>query len=227
MITIVVSSKKPLAENAQWLALLEQTVSEPINIDYIQNNGESGLTTVYNEALKRANTDIVVFIHDDVQILTYGWNATLKRLFNINKNCCIIGLAGSDKYNGCGWWHNGNHYGTVFHKHNGQIFMSRYSGQIENIEKVVTVDGLFLAVKKDRLKSGFNTSINGFHFYDVVFCLDNYLKGVEIGVTTKIIALHASIGNCNEEWQNTNAIVYNMYQNYLPITTVKNNNNFF
>jgi hypothetical protein len=63
------------------------------------------------------------------------------------------------------------------------------------------VDGLFIAVNKQRLKKGFNEDFKGFHFYDIPFCLENALLGVKVGVVTNIRLTHMSIGMISEAWK--------------------------
>ena len=86
-----------------------------------------------------------------------------------------------------------------------------------NLKDVVTVDGLFFAVHKNRIKEKFDEEFDGFHFYDIPFCVLNHLKGVKIGVTTKIMVIHKSIGQVNEQWVNNKSIFEKKYGNNLPL----------
>ena len=69
------------------------------------------------------------------------------------------------------WWENPLHmYGQVYHKHNGKKWLSKYSDKKNKfIDNVVLVDGLFFCVDKNIIKTTFDESIEGFHFYDVDF----------------------------------------------------------
>ena len=75
-----------------------------------------------------------------------------------------------------------------------------------------------MAVAKNRLGSDFDKSINGFHFYDITFCLDNYLSGwCKIGVTTNIRILHKSVGKLNQGWFDNREIINLKYKKHYPI----------
>ena len=52
----------------------------------------------------------------------------------------------------------------------------------------------FLVLIKIGLKKSFDESIPGFHFYDLGFCVQNYLEGVKIGVISNIDITHLSMG---------------------------------
>ena len=77
--------------------------------------------------------------------------------------------------------------GIVSHKHEGKKWTNTYSpDQGNKLKEVVVLDGLYFAVDKRKIKNGFDESFNGFHFYEIPFCFENYLNGVKLGVTTQI-----------------------------------------
>ena len=55
------------------------------------------------------------------------------------------------------------------------------------------MDGLFFGVNKKFLKEPFDETVTGFHFYDLNFCIQNYIKEVKIGVISNIDITHLSI----------------------------------
>ena len=108
-------------------------------------------------------------------------------------------------------------YGRVAHTHEGKTWLSAYSDDLgQNLEEVVTVDGVFFAVDITKLETGFNENVEGFHFYDVTFCFENYLKGAKVGVSTAIRVNHQSIGMTNEAWEKNRADFSETYQANLP-----------
>jgi len=121
------------------------------------------------------------------------------------------------------WWENPLHmYGQVYHKHNGKKWLSKYSDKKNNfIDNVVLVDGLFFCVDKNKIKTTFDESVEGFHFYDVDFCFRNYLEGVKIGVTSDIDITHLSIGQTNEQWEENRKLFSEKYKDDLPIKCKK------
>jgi len=167
----------------------------------------------------------VVFLHDDLEFDTHNWGNKLVKHFKRHSDYGIIGLAGS-KYmpKSAKWWEDTNAmYGIVNHKHEGKKWESKYSEHIGNdIEDVIIVDGLFIAINKNKILSNFPETIKGFHFYDIGFSLDNYLKNVKIGIITDVRVTHLSIGITNDEWDKNRDEVSKIYSNNLPIKIKKN-----
>jgi hypothetical protein len=187
-------------------------------IEYI-NKGES-LTKFYNRGLKEAKYDIVVFCHDDIFVETKQFAKKLVKLFDDNKEYGILGVAGSKFLGEDGkWWSKPKKmYGQVKHTHEGKSWLSSYSKSLGlNIEETIMVDGVFFSMHKDRIKHNFDETVNGFHFYDVDFCFNNYLSDVKIGVHTNIRINHKSIGQTNDEWEANRVIFSEKYKDILPV----------
>jgi hypothetical protein len=187
-------------------------------IEYV-NKGES-LTKFYNKALLETSNDIVVFVHDDVVIETKQIANKIIRMFDKNPEYGIIGVAGTKYMSETGrWWDNPKSmYGRVAHTHEGRTWLSEYSpSQDKRVEETIIVDGVFFAVHKNRIKKQFDESVEGFHFYDVDFCFQNYLEGVKVGVTTEIRVNHMSIGMTNEQWESNRQQFAERYKEKLPV----------
>ncbi len=182
-------------------------------------NGGQSLTKAYNQGLKEAKNNIVVFCHDDITIETKQWGNKLIKQFEKNPEFGIIGVAGSKNMPISGrWWEDPKQmYGRVQHTHDGKSWLSTYSEDLgQNLEEVVTVDGVFFAVDKRRIKAEFNETVEGFHFYDVTFSFENYLKGSKSGVSTLIRVNHQSIGQTNESWEENRVKFVDSYSEHLP-----------
>ena len=208
------------ASNPKHLEHLRETcgLRDAEIIEYV-NNGE-GLTRPYNQALKTAKYDIVAFVHDDVEIRTNNWGNKLIKHYKHNPEYGIMGVAGTKYLSTTGrWWDDRKKmYGQVYHTNEGKTWLSEYSkDQGNQLEEVCLVDGVFFSVCKSRLKANFDESVGGFHFYDVTFCVPNYLAGVKIGVHTDIKVNHMSIGQTNQEWETNRIMFANEYKDHLPI----------
>lgn len=167
-----------------------------------ENDNKYSLTELYNRGLDESVNDIVVFMHDDLIIETPDVTEKIIRLFKRNEHS-IIGLAGTTNLLSGMWWEDrSSMYGIVGHEHEGKRHVNFYSEQRFNdlVKDVVVVDGLFMMVHKKRIKSRFNEDFKGFHFYDISFCMENFMNNTLVGVTTKIRVTHKSIGMVNEEW---------------------------
>ena len=222
MITVVYCTRESNPEHKEHL-IKTSGLHKHLEVIEIINNGES-LTKAYNRGLKMATNKIVVFCHDDLTIETKQWGNKLIKLFERNKEYGIIGIAGTKFMAETGqWWTNPRKmYGRVQHTHEGKTWLSSYSDDLgQSLEETVIVDGLFFAVNKDVVKKEFNEDFEGFHFYDVSYCFDNFLEGVKVGVTTVVRVNHQSIGMVNEQWEENRKQFAETYKDKLPISIKK------
>ena len=218
-INVIVSSRKPEEENRNYVDNVKSTANLDVDVYYCQNDGSIPLTKIYQEALDECDCDIIVYMHDDIEILNNGWATELVRLFDENKDYGIIGIAGSAQLDAnAAWWQYKKIYGQVLHRSNGKSWLTMFSDTLgDKLAEVCVVDGLFFAVKKDRIKKGFDTTLDGFNFYEIDFCLANYLEGVKIGVTTNIKVAHSSVGETKQNWFDNKIVINEKYKEYYPI----------
>lgn len=223
MITIGFSTREK--DNRIYKEYIQKTcMYKEVEIIAKLNNGEKSLSEVYNEIIEESSNEIVVLLHDDLEFDTKNWGEKLIKVFEKNPEYSIVGLAGT-KYleKSARWWTvPSTMFGIVNHKHEGKKWTSTYSSDLGNkVEETILVDGLFIAFNKNKIKHKFDTSIQGFHFYDLGFCLPNYLDGVKIGVTTQIRVTHLSIGQTNEQWEKNRQLFSEKYDRVLPIDILK------
>ena len=174
MITIGYSTRK---SNPELQEYLKKSCGHP-KTEVIEKvtNGEKNLSQVYNEIISESSNDIVVLCHDDIYFDTKNWGQKLEKLFEKNEEFSIIGIAGTTEMPKSGmWWEDRSKMcGIVNHEHNGKKWESRYSDSLQNlIKEVVIVDGLFIAINKNKIKHTFDETVSGFHMYDVNFCFRN------------------------------------------------------
>ncbi len=104
-----------------------------------ENNGEYSLPQLYNRGLEESTNNIVVFMHDDIDIETTNVTGKLNKLFDTFPEYGIIGLAGTDDLvNGMWWSKRDKMYGQVKHEHNGKVHRNNYSGTFGDGLKDVT-----------------------------------------------------------------------------------------
>ena len=222
MITVVYCTRETKPEHKEHL-IKSSGLHKHIEVIEIINNGES-LTKAYNRGLKQAKNDIVVFCHDDITVETKQWGNKLLKQFASNPEYGIIGVAGSKNMPVSGqWWEDRKKmYGRVQHTHEGKSWLSSYSeDQGRELEEVVIVDGVFFAVDKTKTKVLFNETVEGFHFYEITYCFENYLKGVKLGVSTAIRINHQSIGQTNESWEKNRQTFAENFKESLPVNIKK------
>ena len=194
-INLISVSRGDITKSPVWNSI--KYLSDDVRVDAVENN-TAPLSVVYNRYLTEERKDyIVVFVHDDLFISDYG---------NFEAKCheaCklydVFGVAGG--FGGLeitpekpALWH------LISKKHAG--FAGHYDES--SIEKgnpytkcwvttfgvspqpVTLIDGAFLGVNVEKvLESGvrFDEECpSGFHFYDLLFCVNAKRKGLKLGV---------------------------------------------
>ena len=220
-LSVVISTKKI---DEDYIKHVKKMFSQPdTEILVYENDGEKSLTEVYNIGLRESKNDIVVFMHDDLILETPNMTPKIVNMISknsFNSNYGIIGIAGTDKLTSGRWWDNReNMFGVVGHIHEGKRHVNHYSKGVfnEKLKDVVVVDGLFFIVHKGRIKKNFNEEFKGVHFYDIPFCVENYLEGVKIGLTTKFGITHKSVGITNKQWEKNKLFFEALYEKNLPL----------
>jgi GT2 family glycosyltransferase len=222
MITIVYSTHKNPEYNEKFRQqLLDKVGLKDVQILEYTNFRQYSLAELYNRGIKESQYDIVVCIHNDIK-LSKDWGKKLLSDFEKNSDYGIIGKAGSTHFPKSGVYWEQMHLtmvGQVYHHPpNSEKFLSRYSPKLEYLVPVVTIDGLFIAFDKNKIKHNFDESIGMFHFYDHSFCLPNFLDGVKIGVTSSFEIIHESVGQPNDEFFITKNLFVEKFRDNLPIT---------
>jgi len=119
--------------------------------------------------------------------------------------------------NGTWWSDRRKMYGVVNHESGGKKWESKYSTSLGNgIDDVVVLDGVFLVVHKNRINHNFVEEFEGFHFYDIPFCFENFLSGVKLGVMYNVRITHKSVGMTNEQWEINRKKFEEKYNQHLP-----------
>lgn len=235
-LAVVISSKFAPNEKNDFIESIKQTCGYGSNIVFNINQNGLALTAVYNKALKEVDADIFIFVHDDVEFLRKGWGAEIVRLFQEHQDYGIIGVAGSayfgtDEVNTKNsndrdefmWWRGKEIYGQVLHRSEGKSWLTAFSPLLkEDLKEVVTVDGLFIAVCKERISSMFDEEFQGFDHYDTSFCIKNFLEGkTKIGVTTNVRLAHNSVGKMKPKWYENRELLVAKYRNDFPLKVKK------
>ena len=216
-ITIAFSTRKI---NQEYVEHVKKSCACPdLELLVYENNGDKSLTEIYNEVLKTAKNDINVFCHDDLIFDTPYWGRKLVKHFKRNPDYGIIGIAGTNNLINGRWWSlRESMHGIVNHTDGNRKWTSMFSQpQGNKIKQMVILDGLFFAVDKTKIKHGFDEDFNGFHFYDLSFCIPNHLDGVKIGVITDIMITHLSVGMTNQKWEDNKNLLEKKYADKFPM----------
>jgi GT2 family glycosyltransferase len=219
MITIAYSTREANPKFKDYL--IKKCGLKNIEVLEYVNNNQFSLSEVYNKALADAKHDIIVFSHDDIQFETDNWGKKILKHFERQSQYAILTIAGTtDLLSGQWWQEQHKMIGIVNHQHEGRKWTSKYSANLgDQIVDVVVGDGLFFAVQKNKLKTGFDEEFNGFHFYDIPFFASNFIQGAKIGNIFDIRVTHLSIGMTNQQWADNKALFEQKYGKNLPLTT--------
>lgn len=223
MISVVVSTKK--IDESYREHILKMFSHPKLDVLMYENNGEYSLPEIYNKGLKESVNDIVVFIHDDLILRTRNFAEKIMKLFTKYPEFGIIGVAGTTDLVTGRWWEiPKSSVGWIYHQQNNEIFLSQFSETLypERPKEVVCIDGVVMMAHKKRIKKEFDTDFKGFHFYDIPFCLSNYVEGVKIGVTTRFDIVHKSVGVTNEQWEENKKQFEEKYKDNLPVRLTNN-----
>lgn len=174
---------------------------------------QSSIFEAYRKGLEACNgndEDIIIFCHDDIQILNDKISFVRALAPCVQPDTGILGAAGTTLLGQDAiWWKQerwaaGYHRGLVKHISNGQPNLSPTNGQLMITPtsygphgRVVALDGLFLAARKEVwTKIGLDkpTYFKGlWDFYDIHYTVKAHLAGLK-NYTVPVDLIHHSNG---------------------------------
>jgi hypothetical protein len=225
MISIITASR-----DARLLKNLEDNIAETIGgipYEFILCNSvdaKKGLSFMYNEASIRACNDIICFCHEDISFHTKHWGQKLLDIFNNNPEMGLIGVAGS-KYKALTpstWFNEGfakfKRVNIIQHSRFNDKSLVIFNPDNKRIEDVATLDGVFLATRKEIISEIKFDSENfrNFHFYDLDFSLQ-VLKKYKVCVQYDFLIEHFSVGKIDRTWIYDGIQFYRKWRKSLPV----------
>jgi hypothetical protein len=197
------------------------TIYETIVFD--NREKKLGICQVYNHCAQRANFPYLCFIHEDVIMPTPLWGLDMVSFAEKTPNSGIIGFAGGTiaNKNFMGWTCEPRcRYYDPPHGDNPSSVDLRYiyiNPNNESFAKVVTLDGVFLFVKKEIWKENpfDEEKIRGFHFYDADFSMSVMQKWQNYVCLTKDI-YHFSHGSYDKDYYEYARIFQKKWKQKLP-----------
>lgn len=193
--------------------------------DIIVIKNPDNLSEAYDEGWKKARHDIVVFVHDDVQLrFPKNWYPELKKLID-DKSTGFLGVAGTRGLLTTGKWFE--FLGNPTHEHllgsvtHGSVVDGKYEEHTNvygDFGDAVVLDGCLLITTKRVLEDigGFSKEIFGkFHFYDVATTLRAHMAGYRNFVINLPI-VHMSGGNFSDDWAEARDKFVEKYRKDLP-----------
>ena len=172
--------------------------------EHLEIRAPRSLAGAYNGALARARGEAIVFVHDDVEVLSPGLDDLLARAL---ARADVVGIAGTRRLAGptigwagqremCGWLVHGSSDSAAW----DFSALALRAGLAAGMQGL---DGCFLAARTAAARAtGFDAdTFDGFHFYDLDFCLRAHRAGLTVAVDTDILVAHASRGKLGPAWE--------------------------
>ena len=155
----------------------------------------------YNRGLGLARGPIVVFTHDDVEILADDFGHRLSRHL---QSCEIVGVAGAERVAGPAWSHAGHPWlhGCVVYPSGDGYEITVYSRRAPLATGLIALDGVFIATRRDiaRRVDWDAETFGGFHGYDIDFSLRAAKMGLRLAAATDLGVVHHSRGHYDDAW---------------------------
>jgi hypothetical protein len=224
MISVIICSVNPELLS-QLSNNIKNTIGTPYELIATDNRGSAkGICQVYNEAVTKAQYDILCFIHEDIIIKTNDWGKKLIELFK-DPQLGLVGVAGSSyrpltpaKWGGFGGKTTYENFIQSF-KNGDKPNHHYYSNpKNETLSDVTCVDGVWLTTTKkiaSEIKFDQDT-FKGFHLYDMDFCM-SIIQKYRVAVTYEILINHLSDGSYGNSWMDDNLKFFTKWNAHLPI----------
>jgi hypothetical protein len=198
-ISVIVCSN----DDTQFQAMAEsyRRALESWSHEIIRIADASSLAEGYTRGMAAASGEIVIFSHDDVELLPADLGARLVRHLD---RCDLLGIAGATRATGPAWAYAGYPFlrGTVIYPEGRGYRVLVYGRSVPLAQGIRVMDGVFLAMRREvALSVGWDAeTCDGFHGYDIDFTLRAVNAGFKLGVASNLGLVHRSYGGFDERW---------------------------
>src|SRR3979411_2338128 len=158
----------------------------------------------YNRAVQKSRGELLLFSHDDVEIVSGDLAPAVARA---SASLDVIGVVGTSKVLSGYWPARGPpflHGWLAQPAPDGQCF---YVG-VFGVDGPLTtglqgLDGMFFVAKRAAVEAvAFDeVTFDGFHGYDLDFSYAAHLAGFSVGISAEIAVIHALGGTFGDAWQ--------------------------
>lgn len=176
---------------------------------FVDNDSNRNIFEKYNHTLGLMNIsddDVIVFVHDDIEILDEYIEKKLEMYFSIKKNVGIAGVIGTTIFPKMGgWWMVDRTRFTrgriVQGSPTGIDYPMTEQGGMDDTH-LVAIDGCIMCMRGSIAKT-FSFDIDtytAYHFYDCDSCFRLLEQGWDIGIID-ILVKHESEGPLDDLWR--------------------------
>jgi tetratricopeptide (TPR) repeat protein len=172
--------------------------------DIVRIADATSLAEGYTRGVAAATSEIVIFTHDDVEILATDFGHRLLRRL---AECDVLGVAGATRATGPAWPFAGWPFlhGSVIYPDGAGYRVTAYSRTVPIAHNIRVIDGVWLAMHREvALRIGWDAeTCDGFHGYDVDFTLRAAQAGLRLAVASDLGVVHRSYGSFDDRWEST------------------------
>jgi len=172
--------------------------------DIVRIADASAIAEGYARGVAAARGEIIVFSHDDVEIIASDFGHRLARRL---AECDVLGVAGATRANGPAWSFAGWPFlhGLVVYPADQGYRVTVYSRTAPLARNIKVMDGVLLAMRRETaLRIGWDAeTCDGFHGYDVDFTLRASQAGLRLAVASDLGLVHRSYGSFEDDWETT------------------------
>lgn len=174
-------------------------------LDIVGVHDARSLAEGYNRAAEQAAGDILIFSHDDIELVSADFAHRLVAHLETSDG---VGIAGASRVTGPEWGHAGARaiHGHVLHRvpsGKGGVLLMASGFQHPVATGVRVLDGVFIAVRRHVWEATrFDADrYDGFHLYDLDFTWRASGAGARLAVPSDLLLFHASQGRYNQAWR--------------------------
>jgi GT2 family glycosyltransferase len=220
MISAIICSINPRKFDAVSDNLTDRLGDGPLEIIGIHD--ARSLAEGYNRGIDQSKGDILVFCHDDVEIIAPGGSQLLRQHLQTHD---LVGCAGTSRLIDSNWICAGDPFvhGIVAYPAEDAWPAGRFDvavwGKLHRtiVEDIQALDGFFFAANRpvlDVIRFD-ERNFDGFHVYDTDFTFAAHLAGFRTAVCKDILIAHQSGGNFDEVYRDFSARFMNKYRAQL------------
>jgi GT2 family glycosyltransferase len=172
------------------------------DFEIIQIYDARSLSEAYNRGFGRSSGDVVIFSHDDIEIVSEEFASRLLRHLSSSD---LAGVVGTTRLAGTSWIAAGwpRLHGCIVHpnRSNPGLVFDCYGPPPR--DPIQAVDGVLIAANRrvcEALRFD-EATFDGFHFYDLDFSHRAFVEGFRIAIAWDVLVRHDSVGHSDASWQ--------------------------
>ena len=157
----------------------------------------------YNRGIDRAHGDLLIFSHDDIDIVSPDFAERVRQHL---ASYDVIGIAGTTRVVGGAWYFAGHPFDFMLlvtpHPETAKPVMLVGGGSPLVVPGAQGLDGVFIAARADvaRALRFDEQTFDHFHLYDLDFSFRAYLAGYRLAICRDIVLVHHSQGRYDDKW---------------------------